>query len=377
VSSDYDAIIIGGGFFGCSLALCLSSISDRILVLEAEDELMSRASRVNQARIHTGFHYPRSFTTALRSRYLQSQFAVDFPHAVVDNFEMLYAIAARRSRVSASRFFHTFKSLDAPFARASARHLALFDGALIEDVFLCAEYAFNYALLREGLRDRLRRRGIQVWTGTQVEAITQRADVSAVTIANGRTLTAARIFNITYSNINHLLMKSGIAPISLKHEMAEIALVCPPPDLKNLAVTIMDGPFFSSMPYPSEQLYSLTHVRYTPHFSWGDDGHGRSPYDILNALPQMTRWRHMMQDASRYMPCMSEIEYRQSLFDVKTVLVRNEADDGRPILLHRHPEQPDVISIMGGKIDNIYDLIDVLPQVDPMWRNMSHRPLID
>ena len=52
----YDAIIIGGGFYGCCLALYLRSILENVLVLEREGGLLSRASFVNQARIHTGFH---------------------------------------------------------------------------------------------------------------------------------------------------------------------------------------------------------------------------------------------------------------------------------------------------------------------------------
>ena len=63
----FDHIIIGGGFYGCCLALFLRSISRKVLLIEAEDQLLSRASRVNQARVHTGFHYPRSAATASAS----------------------------------------------------------------------------------------------------------------------------------------------------------------------------------------------------------------------------------------------------------------------------------------------------------------------
>jgi hypothetical protein len=48
------------------------------------------------------------------------------------------------------------------------------------------------------------------------------------------------------------------------------------------------------------------------------------------------------------------------LFEVKTVLVKNEGDDGRPILFERHLELPGCYSILGGKIDNIYDVIETL-----------------
>jgi hypothetical protein len=79
----------------------------------------------------------------------------------------------------------------------------------------------------------------------------------------------------------------------------------------------------------------------------------------------------MMMDARRYMPCLERTQWRTSLFDVKTLLLKNERNDGRPILFHRHPDAPNVISVLGGKIDNIYDLFDVLPREDEHWRGID------
>jgi glycine/D-amino acid oxidase-like deaminating enzyme len=368
MAADYDVVIVGGGFFGCALALHLSSLTDRVLVLEGGERPMERASRVNQARIHTGFHYPRSFATALRSRILQERFVRDFRHAVVDDFDMIYAIAARRSKVSASRFAHTFASLDAPFSPAPPNMRALFDPALIEAAFRCREFAFDWTALREGLMSRLDKHRVPVWTGQQVRRVRSEPGCAVVELENGREITAGSVFNVTYANINHLLLRSGLRPMALKHELAEIALAVPPPELQGVAVTVIDGPFFSTMPYPAEKLYSFTHVRYTPHYSWMDESGERPPYCVAEQLPQETRWRHMVQDARRYLPCAAAFEHRRSLFEVKTVMVKNERDDGRPILLCRHADAPRLISVMGAKIDNIYDLFEALPQLDARWR---------
>jgi choline dehydrogenase-like flavoprotein len=52
---EFDAIVVGGGFFGCSLALHLRRKAGlRVVVLEAGADLMQRASYVNQARVHNG-----------------------------------------------------------------------------------------------------------------------------------------------------------------------------------------------------------------------------------------------------------------------------------------------------------------------------------
>jgi glycine/D-amino acid oxidase-like deaminating enzyme len=372
-SNDYDVVIVGGGFYGCCLALFLRSVTPRILVLEAETGLLERASRVNQARIHTGFHYPRSFTTAMRSRALQQHFLRDFKHAVVADFDMLYAVAAQRSKVSSSRFARMFEVIGAPFSRAPKQFRHLFDPKLIDDVFICQEFAFDWTALRDDLQARLAANGVTVRMGEPVERLLCEPERIIVRVGDGQELTTSFLFNVTYANINTLALRSGLAPLALKHELSEVALVEPPPELAKLAVTVIDGAFFSTMPYPAERLYSLTHVRYTPHFSWVDSS--APPLRINDRVSKVPRWRHMVQDARRLLPCMQDVTYRRSLFDVKTVLVNHERDDGRPILLHRHAESARVYSILGAKIDNIYDLFEALPQIDSVWRD-AHAGLL-
>ena len=65
-----DAVIIGGGCYGSAIAIYLAKQRGlrRVILLEREPKLLSRASYTNQARVHNGYHYPRSFTTAFRSR---------------------------------------------------------------------------------------------------------------------------------------------------------------------------------------------------------------------------------------------------------------------------------------------------------------------
>jgi hypothetical protein len=69
---------------------------------------------------------------------------------------------------------------------------------------------------------------------------------------------------------------------------------------------------------------------------------------------------HMLKDAQRYVPPLAKARIVDSLFELKTLLLRNEIDDGRPILMERCGSANTVYSIMGGKIDNIYDALDRL-----------------
>ena len=99
-----DAVIIGGGFYGSAIAIYLAKTRGlrRVILLEREPELLIRASYNNQARVHNGYHYPRSFTTAFRSRVNLPRFVRDWPQVVKQDFVKLYAIARRNSKVTAS-----------------------------------------------------------------------------------------------------------------------------------------------------------------------------------------------------------------------------------------------------------------------------------
>lgn len=368
-SATLDYAVIGGGFYGCCLGLFLRSLSPRVRVIEAEDALLTRASRINQARIHTGFHYPRSALTAVKSMILHQRFAADFPDAVVDDYQMLYAIARRRSKVSAKRFHRMFRDLGAPIAPASAVQAALFDPGEVEQAFACREAAFDWSVLQRLMAERISAAGLELALGTSVEQIQLRDEHVVLGLSDGSEVTARYVFNVTYANLNDLLDRAELPPADLKFELAEIALVDMPDELRGFGITVMDGPFFSAMPYPAEDLYSLTHVRYTPHRGWV----GAKPADLIGpdlAEPD-TRARHMLLDAKRYLPSIAGASYRRSLFDIKAIRVLNEADDGRPILYQRRPANSRVISVLGGKIDNVYDLLDLVRIAEPEFADAS------
>lgn len=361
----YDYVVIGGGFYGCCLALYLRSISDKVLLVEASDALMTRASRVNQARVHTGFHYPRSAVTAVKSMLLHRKFLEDFPEAIVDEFQMLYAIAKRRSKVTAKKFHRMFNDMGAPIEVAQPNDRALFDDGLVEEVFACFETAFDYSVLANQMAERLEAAGIELRLSTKVEVLDAKREGVVAGLSDGSEVAARYAFNITYAQINSVLEMAQLPKARLKYEVAELALIEPPAELASRGITLMDGPFFSTMPYPSAGLYSLTHVRYTPHESWSDEGGPSDAYRHFAGRRYDTRYAFMLRDAQRYLPCLQGSKYHRSIYDVKTVLVKNEQDDGRPILYHQSPGGGRVISILGGKIDNIYDLFEAVKGTAP------------
>ncbi len=363
-----DAIVIGGGFYGVVIAIYLARQRgfQRVTLVERERTLLTRASYNNQARVHNGYHYPRSFTTAYRSRINLPHFVRDWGDAVARDFTKVYAIARRNSKVTARQFERFCQNIGAPTQAASPALRALFEPRLIEEVFEVEEYAFNAAKLAQWAERELHESGVQVVLGTTVTAIArapeQRLQLSARSRDGAETELGCRyLFNCSYSGLNQLGGDFPGTQTPLKHEITEMALVEAPTVLQGLGVTVMDGPFFSLMPFPARGLHTLSHVRYTPHLHW-DDQRGLDPHRKLAEYERRSRFDRMVRDVGRYMPAVQEARYVESLFEVKTTLAKNEGDDGRPILFERHESLPGCYSILGGKIDNIYDAIDKLEQ---------------
>lgn len=366
VDSMQDVVVIGGGFYGAAIAIYMAKQRGfkRIVLVEREAALLTRASYNNQARVHNGYHYPRSFVTAYRSRINLPKFVRDWPQAVYKDFSKLYAIARRNSKVTSRQFQRFCQEIGARLEPVEQSMRQLFEPRLIEDVFMVEEYAFNSTQLADWAREELSALGVQVLLGTTVTTV-KRSSAGGLDVTltpNGgdsTTLHSGLVFNCTYSGLNQIGGDFAGTKTGLKHEITEMALMQMPPLLQDIGVTVMDGPFFSLMPFPARQLHTVSHVRYTPHMSWTDRP-GLNPYDELARYDRATRVDRMIRDISRYMPGVGDATHEDSLFEVKTILTKNEGDDGRPILFEKHDQLKGFYSVLGGKIDNIYDVLEKL-----------------
>lgn len=363
----YDAIIVGGGFFGLNIASYLRTElgQKNILVLEKETDFMQRASYNNQARVHGGYHYPRSLLTGLRSQINFPRFAKDYKRAIVSDFDKYYALANNFSKISARQFKLFCDRIGAEVDTAPEDIKRLFNNDLIEQVFKVREYAFNSEILKRDLVKRLQKEGVELRPATVVQSVHQGKKVLRLDTAVGSGYNARSIFNCAYSLINVINENSKLPVLPLKHELTEISLIKLPAELEGKSVTVMCGPFFSFMPFPARQLHTLSHVRYTPHSEWADDSAGsRNGHDYLSGIGRVSHYRQMVSDAARYLPSIGKAKYQSSLWEIKTVLQQSERDDSRPILFRRNHGLKGYHCIMGAKLDNIYD---VFRELDLMY----------
>lgn len=365
-------IVIGGGHFGLYLAWYFARKNIEVHLFEKEDEFMLRASYHNQARVHNGYHYPRSVLTAIRSRVSFPRFVKEFPNCIKSDFEKYYMVGQPLGKVTAYQFRRFCERIGADISSAPDSITKLVNPQYIEAVFTTKEYAFDAIKLRQALLERLHDLPVHLHLSTEVKKVESIDGELLVhfydkTSESNDCLRASHVFNCTYSRINYLLHESGLELIPLKHEMTEMCLVDVPPEIKNMGITVMCGPFFSVMPFPavthnSQFVHSFSHVRYTPHYEWFDapdkpyvDAHVRFTNDA-----KYSAWEYMRKDAQRYIPCLSDCNYLDSLWEVKTVLPRSEVDDSRPILCRFNHGLQGFHSVMGGKIDNVYDAVEAI-----------------
>lgn len=137
-------------------------------------------------------------------------------------------------------------------------------------------------------------------------------------------------------------------------------LIDVPPELKKISVSIFDGHFFGFLPFPDRACHSLWHVRYAIRANWSDPINDLDRK--LTGIIKQSHWPFMLRDCQRYLPLLGEAKYLESLYETKAVLSNSEENDARPILFRKDYGFKNHHLILGGKIDNIYDILTKLTE---------------
>ena len=205
-----DLLVIGGGFFGTYLATRAARKGMRVLLAEAKDELLQAASLVNQARVHNGYHYPRSILTGVRSRSNFERFVKEFPDCVDGSFAHYYGIAREGGHITAQQFALFCDRIGAEYTEVGDPDRTIFDRDRIEAAFLVKEWAFNAEALRANMADRLKSSGVQVRLNCRVTGLASvGAEGIEATLSNGAKVHADMMLNCTYAELNGLIRSSG------------------------------------------------------------------------------------------------------------------------------------------------------------------------
>ena len=162
--------------------------------------------------------------------------------------------------------------------------------------------------------------------------------------------------------------------VGIKYELCEITLCDAGERLRNTGFTVMDGPFFSVMPFGMTGVHSLTAVAFTPHATCTDalpsfpcmeqSGGACSPLHLGNCdrcpAKPASAWPYMANLARKYLRDEYSFTYRESLYSMKPILMSSEIDDSRPTVIRVYHGNPTFAAVLSGKINTVYDLDEVL-----------------
>lgn len=369
----YDKIIIGAGLYGLYAALFCCSRGQNVLVLECDSTPFRRATYINQARVHQGYHYPRSISTAMKSAGYFERFHKDYNFCINKEFDMIYATSSQYSWSDGEQFKNFCKAANIPCEELHPERF--FKNQMCDGVFLTREYTYDAMILKDYFLEKFKQyKNIEIKYGVNITGIEKLQDAYAV-FTDEAAYKTGFLLNATYAGTNQILdMVGRYEKFAIKYELCEIILCDVNEKLSQYGFTVMDGPFFSIMPFGKTGLHSLTSVTFTPHttsydrmpiFSCQEKSNGYcSAFRLGNcndcpAKPK-TAFPYMANLARKYLRDEFEFAYRSSLFSMKPILMSSEIDDSRPTVIRTYSENPTFVGVLSGKINTVYDLDEVL-----------------
>lgn len=366
MTKEYDYIILGGGLYGLYTATILDK-KNKIAILEIESDIFTRATFVNQARVHNGYHYPRSMSTAVKSSKYFDKFSKDFSFAINNKFKKIYSIAKSYSYTSGDQFIKFCKNSNIPCKEI---HLPDFiNDDTIEASFETEEYAFDAIKIKEYFLKRIDKNdNIDLFLSTYPTQVKIKNNKYLIDTNTKKQFITKNVINTTYASTNQISQLFNLDKFKIKYEICEIIICDVNKEIKNIGFTIMDGPFCSLMPFGLTGKHSLTSVTFTPHKTSFED---LPKFDCqkenklctnihlenCNTCPARpkTAWNYMSQIAKKYLKNI-DIKYIDSYFAIKPILKASELDDSRPTVIKTLSNNPSFKTVLSGKINTIYDL---------------------
>lgn len=345
----YDVAVIGGGFYGCHIALQQARMGRKVVLFE-KAALFTEASFYNQARAHLGFHYPRAPKTSSDCARNYEKFNEFYKSAVVNDFEHFYAIAKCDSKTNFNDYLKFCDNLSLKYHKSNKLD-ALFYKDKTEGYISTTECAFDTSKLLKFFEEEFKALDIAVIYKEIVGVEDCLGNLVLIAKDNQR-LIAKKTYACLYAETNSFLRKINAKPIeNLEFQLTETILLDLPDYIINqfekFAITVMDGPFFSLMPFPARNCYSLTHVSHGIHHKYAD-----------NECPlfKESKADKIIHAAASFLPFLLDARMK-SCFSIRKLIDKNVKDE-RPAIIQNYFEGLMTV-VIGSKLVNIFDYFPI------------------
>ncbi len=328
--------VIGAGIFGCSAAIRFSENNYKCDLYEDKSDIMLCASRVNQYRFHQGYHYPRSISTVEQLRKSSGFFAKEYKEAINTNYKHYYSLALRNSNVNRDYYLSFLKKMNLDFKILEAHSSVKSESSQL--IIEVNEALIDYKKLKKIVKGKiLRNKNINIKLGTKfTKNLVNEYDV---------------VVNCGYGLSTDLLPSKLLR--DYKFQLLEKIVVQPPPQLKNLSLVIVDGPFMCIDPIPNTGLSILGNVKLAVHHT----SKGQSPYATFNEKlkpwsdikkVENSRFKEFVNNGNQFINFFDQCKFEYSMVGFRVVLPDVESTDERLTSVRKEGK---FIDIFSGKID--------------------------
>jgi hypothetical protein len=344
--------VIGGGVYGVYTARFLASQGVGVHLFEKNLKLGQSASRLNQSRVHSGAHYPRSPETASRSQHNYSHFLAEFGEATQNQNDAYYAIA-NNSAISPSKFQKFLDMTRISYEKITEIQKEEIFSNRIVCAFRINEVSLDTDIFFEIFVKELEKRNVKLHLGTEVLNILKNDnstefELEFMKAGESKSQVFDGVILATYGE--DIKGEVGLNLGSdLVFEVCELVKIESNPKI-NFSFTVMDGPFSSLTPWPSMGCSVLTNVKFTPHAQF------RSFYEarkLIESGQLQPRRELIVKESMKYVPTLNVARALGSEFVVKSISKNRGTSASRQIAI---AQNGNLLSVLGGKIDNVYDL---------------------
>jgi hypothetical protein len=329
--------VLGGGWYGAHIARSLIKDGHDVELHESTGRLFSGASGSNPARLHLGFHYPRSAVTRAACLEHRAMFMQEYGHLTRPIAANIYAVADHDSLVDFGTYRDTMRQSGVEFLTIYQPHEFYLRN--VEGALLTGE--------RHVLVDEARAFFEEQLGACVVKATAERVDDPAWDLTVDCTFCAYDEEAID------------------RFEPCVMGLL--ESEYTSMAVTIMDGPFPSIYPWDERRkLLSLTSARLTPlSKTCKDYASAKRVLEEASGAVIAQRCQEMLADMEHFWPGVFDlfkiVDYRLSI----RAMPRSGADS-RLVDVVRVGER--ALRVRAGKIDAIFHAERVIKERLATWR---------
>jgi hypothetical protein len=331
--------VIGAGLFGSTLAISLTKAGYQVALFDKNKDILASASGINQYRLHRGYHYPRSASTAISSKRVEPFFCKEYEEALIKNADHYYCIAKEKSLVSGRQFLDFCDECELEYQQAD---LGCVNPDSVQLIVKVKESLIDPIILRKIIKEKFGAAKVNLYLNT--------------TFTDDKIADFDYVINCTYANLNGILENHSELKEKYQFELCEKPVVKLPEIFRNKSIVIMDGPFMCIDPYAKTGHHVMGNVVHAIHAS--NTGYYPVIPDQFSPLlnngvikkPSITHIERFIESASYFLPEIRKAEHLGSMFTIRTVLPNEEATDTRPTLVSQISEK--IINVFSGKLGN-------------------------